>query len=134
MIPPLFLDKNVGRRVRECLIAHGFPIRTHRDIELPPGTSDEEWIAAVGQRGWAALTMDIKQSRRANEKRAIRHGRLKHIVVHSRSLTAEIATEIINQHVVALKIVLAYLPPPFTLRLLRDNTQLKSYHTTADLP
>ena len=128
MIPPLFVDENVGRRVMECLQAHGFDLKTHDDIGLPRGTVDEDWIAAVADRGWAAITDDIKQSRKANEWRAIRRGPLKHVVIHAKKMTAAIAVDILNEHVTAFKVVLAYLPAPFTLRLLQSNVQLRSYH------
>ena len=74
MIPPLFVDENVGRKVRECLQEHGFEIKTHDDAGLVRGVSDEDWIETVGRLGWAALTADIKQSRKTTEWRAIQRG------------------------------------------------------------
>ena len=132
MIPPLFVDENVGRRVMSVLVEHGFDLKTHDDIDLPRGVSDEAWIQAVAERGWAALTTDIKQSRKTNEWRAIQNGPLKHVVVHAKKLTAPLAVDILSEHVTALKVVLAYLPPPFTLRLLANNVQLRSYHRDFD--
>ena len=82
----------------------------------------------VAEKGWAAITADIKQSRKANEWRAIQRGPLKHVVVHAKRMTAAIAVDILNEHETALKVVLAYLPAPYTLRLLQSNVQLRSYH------
>lgn len=132
MIPPLLVDENVGRRLKEALLRHGFDLRTHEDIGLPRGTNDQTWIEAAGSHSWAALSTDIKQSRRTNEWRAIQSGRVKHVVVHAKKMTGAIAAEIVEQHVIALKIVLGHLPPPFTLRLLKDNVQLRSYHVESD--
>lgn len=129
MTHTIYVDENVGRRLTTRLIEHGFEIKTHEDVGLPRGTSDEEWIPIVAEQGWSAITADIKQSRKTNEWRAIQRGPLKHIVIHAKKLTAALAIEILDEHITTLKVVLAYLPPPFTLRLLQRNVQLRSYHT-----
>ncbi len=129
MIPPIFVDENVGRKIKDTLKGLGFVLKTHEDLGLPRGISDEEWILAVAKRGWAAVTADIKQTRRTNEWRAIQNGPLKHVVVYSKKLTADLAVEIVNTHSTALQVILDYLPPPYTVKLLHQNLQLKSYHT-----
>jgi hypothetical protein len=98
VIPPIFVDENVGRKIKDCLLNLGFVLKTHEDVGLSLGVSDEAWILAVAEQGWAAVTVDIKQTRRANEWRAIRNGPLKHVVVHSKNLTADLAVEIVNEH------------------------------------
>ena len=115
MIPPVFIDENVGRRLMACLVEHGFELKTHDDLGLPRGIDDEAWIIAVAGRGWAAITTDIKQ-----------RGPLKHVVVHAKKLTAALAIDIVNEHVTALKVVLAYLPP--------DQRQLLFPLTTIRIP
>lgn len=130
MIPPVFVDENVGRKIRETLKTLGFDIKTHADVGLPLGVTDEEWILAVAKRGWAAVTADIHQTRRTNEWRAIQNGPLKHVVVYSKKLTADMAVGILEAHETALKVILDYLPPPYTIKLLNQHLQLKSYHTS----
>lgn len=132
MIPPVFVDENVGRKLRECLINLGFILKTHDDLGLPRGASDTEWIAAAAAQGRAAITADVKQTRRANEWRAIQNGPLKHVVVHAKRLTADKAVEITESHSTTVKVVLDYLPAPFTLKLLLQNVQLRSYHQDYD--
>ncbi len=53
MIPPLFVDENVGKRLSSRLIEHGFTLRTHDDIGVPRGVSDEDWLLAVSKLGCA---------------------------------------------------------------------------------
>ena len=46
MIPPVFVDENVGRKIKDALENLGFALKTHSDVGLPLGVSDEEWIRA----------------------------------------------------------------------------------------
>jgi hypothetical protein len=130
VIPPVFVDENVGRKIKDALNGLGFDLRTHDDVRLPLGVTDEEWIRAVAERGWAAITADIHQTRRTNEWRAIQIGPLKHVVIYAKKLTADLAVEILDSHGTALKVILDYLPPPYTVKLLKQHLQLKSYHTS----
>lgn len=54
------------------------------------------------------------------------------MVIHAKRLTAEKAVEIAESHSTAMKVVLDYLPAPFTLKLLLQNVQLRSYHEDYD--
>jgi hypothetical protein len=54
----LFIDRNSGGRIfRDLLTAQGLRVVLHDD-EFPQAAADEDWLAAVGQKGWVIITGD----------------------------------------------------------------------------
>lgn len=54
----LFIDRNSGGRIfRDLLTAQGLQVVLHDD-EFPQAAADEDWLAAVGQKGWVIITGD----------------------------------------------------------------------------
>ena len=54
----LFIDRNSGGRIfRDLLTSQGLRVVLHDD-EFPQVAADEDWLAAVGQKGWIIITGD----------------------------------------------------------------------------
>jgi hypothetical protein len=69
-----FTDRDLGKRFPEILRAAGLTVQRHSD-HFEPETPDEVWLAAVGARGWIALTHDQRIRYKPNERDAVmRHG------------------------------------------------------------
>jgi PIN domain-containing protein len=69
-----FADRDLGRQFPEILRSAGLKVERHHDY-FAPDVSDETWLAAVGQRGWVALTHDQRIRFKPNERAAVmRHG------------------------------------------------------------
>ena len=69
-----FTDRDLGNRFPEILGSAGLTVERHRD-HFAPDTPDEDWLAAVGERGWIVLTHDRRIRYKPNERDAVmRHG------------------------------------------------------------
>jgi len=68
-----FTDRDLGTRFPEILAAAGLLVQRHRD-NFPPDCPDEEWLRAVGEKGWVAITHESRIRYKPNELAAvIRH-------------------------------------------------------------
>jgi hypothetical protein len=65
-----FTDRDLGRRFPEILRAGGLTVERHAD-HFEPDTPDEEWLEAIGKRGWIALTHDARIRYKPNERDAV---------------------------------------------------------------
>jgi hypothetical protein len=69
-----FTDRDLGKRFGEILKAAGLTVERHAD-HFAHNTSDEVWLADIGNRGWIALTHDRRIRYKPNERDAVmRHG------------------------------------------------------------
>ncbi|MBW7931198.1 MAG: hypothetical protein H3C57_07855 [Gammaproteobacteria bacterium] len=97
--PTLFLDRSLGRYVvAERLRAAGARVEIHDD-HFPQDAPDEEWLAAVGRKGWAVLTKDAHIRYRHNELSAAVGNGVRLFVLGKGQLTGE---EIAGAFVTAL--------------------------------
>lgn len=68
-----FSDRDLGLKFPEILRDGGLSVETHRD-HFPPTCADDKWLAAVGAKGWVALTHDGRIRYKPNElAQVIRH-------------------------------------------------------------
>lgn len=83
----LFLDECLGSTdVPEALRAKGIRVELlHEHFAL--STSDEEWLADVGRRGWVVLTKDQRIRRRHAEFQALLAANVAAFVLTSGNLT-----------------------------------------------
>jgi len=58
----LFFDRTFGHRLPDALCLLGLAAEKH-DAYFSQDTSDEEWLAEVGRRGWAVFTSDKRMAR-----------------------------------------------------------------------
>jgi hypothetical protein len=78
-LPPLFLDRSLGRRqVPELLRAAGLQLQTLSEVYGIPAdedVSDVAWLELAGSRGWPVLMKDERIRYRAAERDAlVAHG------------------------------------------------------------
>lgn len=66
-----FIDRSLGREtVAAALRAAGAQVEPH-DAHFPPNAPDQEWLQAVGARGWVVLSKDKNIRYRGAEKAAV---------------------------------------------------------------
>lgn len=65
-----FFDRCIGVFVPRRLQELGLPVEVHQD-HFPEDCRDDEWLAAVGSRGWLAISKDGKFHYRKSELAAL---------------------------------------------------------------
>lgn len=69
-----FTDRDLGKHFPEILVSGGLDVRRHPD-HFPPDCPDEDWLKAVGEKGWVAVTRDRRIRYKPNELEAVKkHG------------------------------------------------------------
>jgi hypothetical protein len=66
----LFFDRNMGKSIPDALHLLDLPVKKH-DEHFGPTTTDEEWLAKVGEEGWLAITRDERIRWNQSERRAL---------------------------------------------------------------
>lgn len=108
----LFIDRDAwNHKVDAALRAAGIPFEAFRD-HFPPGALDEEWLPAVGRKGWIVVTRDQNIRRRANELAAVRAGRLHLFALTSGNLAAAESAALIVQAWPAIQAAVLRVEPP----------------------
>jgi predicted nuclease of predicted toxin-antitoxin system len=83
----LFVDECLGATdVPNALRAAGIRCELLHD-HFPPGTTDAQWLEAVGRRGWVVITKDQRIRRRQTELQALLSANLAAFVLTSGNLT-----------------------------------------------
>jgi PIN like domain len=75
-----FTDRDLGTRFPEILAAAGLKVERHRD-HFAPDCADEEWLKAIGERGWIAVPHDGRIRYKPNELDAVVRHRVTLLVV-----------------------------------------------------
>lgn len=65
-----FTDRDLGKQFPEILQQGGLSVQRHGD-HFAPASSDAEWLAAAGDKGWIALTHDKRIRYKPNELKAV---------------------------------------------------------------
>jgi hypothetical protein len=85
-----FTDRDLGNRFPEILRSAGLTVEQHKD-HFAPDESDEVWLAAIGTRGWIALTHDRRIRYKANERDAVMRHRVALLVLVGAAPHADLA-------------------------------------------
>lgn len=114
-----FTDRDLGSQFPAILDASGLNVERHRD-HFSPACSDEEWLAAIGERGWIAVTHDRRIRYKPNELAAIVRHRVALLVVIGKAPFPLLAQNFIAT---APKIVdfLGRYEPPLIAKLYRAS-------------
>lgn len=75
-----FTDRNLGKRFPEILAAAGLEVRRHAD-HFAHDAPDEDWLQAVGQNGWVAITHDGRIRYKPNELATVKECGVRLLVV-----------------------------------------------------
>lgn len=85
-----FVDRSLGRSVAQALIQKGISAKYLDDIaKFSPDTPDVIWLNYVGQKGWIALTKDMRISRNALERRAAANAGVRMFALNNANLNAQ---------------------------------------------
>ena len=69
-----FTDRDLGKQFPNILAAAGLKVERHAD-HFKPECPDDEWLDAVGKKGWVAISHDRRIRYKPNELQAVvRHG------------------------------------------------------------
>lgn len=114
-----FTDRDLGKRFPAMLRTAGMVVHPHHE-HFRPDTPDSEWLAALAQRGWIALTHDARIRYKANERDAVLRAGVGLIVLVGKVPTADLAMNVINSQAAIASFVRRH-PPPFIGRLYRPS-------------
>ena len=82
-----FLDRSLGKHiVADALRQAGAAVAVHDD-HFSQDARDEEWLRAVGERGWIVLTRDDRIQYRSQERTALIQAGVRAFVLVRRSLS-----------------------------------------------
>jgi predicted nuclease of predicted toxin-antitoxin system len=115
-----FLDRQLGRyKLATALRAAGLSVEIHDD-HFSQSTTDPEWLAGAGAKGWIVVTRDERIRYRAAEKQALRRARVRAFVfVAQGDLRAETLAEIFIKALPRIRRVIARKQPPFIAKISR---------------
>src|SRR5262249_29524490 len=75
-----FTDRDLGTRFPDILAAAGLTVARHRD-HFRPDCPDTEWLQAVGEKAWIAITHDSRIRYKPNELAAVVRNDVRLLVV-----------------------------------------------------
>jgi hypothetical protein len=85
-----FTDRDLGLQFPAILREAGLRVERHAD-HFAPNCPDEEWLEAVAQRGWTAVTHDARIRYKPNELAAVEAHKVALLVVVGHAPYAELA-------------------------------------------
>lgn len=90
-----FTDRDLGNAFPVTLAENGLEVERHA-AHFAPDCPDEEWLRAVGSRGWVAVTRDTRIRYRPNELAAVVRHRVALLVVVGNATHAELAASFVR--------------------------------------
>lgn len=75
-----FTDRDLGKQFPDILAAAGLKVERHAD-HFKPDCPDDEWLEAVGKKGWIAISHDRRIRYKPNELEAVVRHRVALLVV-----------------------------------------------------
>jgi hypothetical protein len=78
-----FTDRDLGTRFPDILAAAGLTVERHQN-HFRQDCPDEEWLQAIGQKEWVAITHDTRIRYKPNERDAVIRNRVKHLLMKIR--------------------------------------------------
>lgn len=116
-----FTDRDLGNRFPDILSQAGLSVERHRD-HFRPASSDEEWLAVVGFKGWVAVTHDSRIRYKPNELAAVVRHNVRLLVVIGKAPFPELA---LNFVATVPKIIrfLARHGPPTIAKIYRPSLE-----------
>lgn len=120
--PPLFIDRSLGRfTIATALRAQGVEVHTH-DAHFAQDARDEQWLAEVGQRGWAVITKDTRIRYRQTELAAVVAGGVRAFVLTRGDLSGPEMAAILVKALPHVARFSARYAPPFIARIATSGT------------
>lgn len=121
MTPVFFIDRSVGKNVvATALRAAGATVEVHDD-HFKQDAVDEEWLPAVGRRGWAVITSDDRIRYRAVEREAAISAGVALFIFTGKRIRAAAIAEALVQALPAMLQLLENHPRPFVAKVSRTG-------------
>lgn len=105
-----FTDRDLGKRFPEILRAAGIAVERHAD-HFADDCPDEDWLAAVGSRGWIAVTHDARIRYKPNELAAVENNRVPLLVIIGHAPYWELARAFVATRSPIERFVVEHRPP-----------------------
>lgn len=116
-----FTDRDLGKQFPAILEQAGLNVQRH-DQHFAPETPDEQWLRAVGQRGWIAITHDRRIRYKPNEIRAVETYRVALLVVVGRAPFPELARSFVATRS-RIEGFIARHTPPYIAKVYRAASE-----------
>ena len=114
-----FTDRDLGNVFPATLEASGLAVERHA-AHFPPDCPDEEWLGAVGSRGWVVVTRDTRIRYRPNELAAVVRHRVSLLVVVGKATHAELAANFVRT-APRIRALLVRHAPPLIAKVYRPS-------------
>lgn len=119
-----FLDRCLdSRSLATALRDAGADLGRHRD-HFREDASDEEWLPAVGRRGWVVLTNDKHIRRNQLQREALIGAGVKAFVMTTGNLTGEEAAAVWVRHLLKICNLAICTPAPFIAHVTRTTVEI----------
>ena len=112
-----FLDRNLGKHIIADILREAGALVEVHDDHFPAGAKDNEWLAAVGEKGWVVLTKDQRIRYRGLELKALEEAQVKAFVLTSGNLQGHDMAAIFVKALPAMQKYVINNDPPFIARL-----------------
>lgn len=127
----IFIDRSVPRGVADAVKRMRDDVLWLED-EFPHDVSDQEWLAAAGERGWLVITHDRKVRTRPGERRAIMdHGVGCFILTYKQDLKKEEIVALITENLEEMERRFEDTPRPFIYTVSKSG-EFREYARRAD--
>ena len=114
-----FTDRDLGRKFPEILREADLTVERHAE-HFAADCPDEEWLQAVGERGWVAITHDRRIRYKPNELAAVSRYRVPLLVVVGRAPYPELAGAFVST-LPQIDTFLDSHQPPFIAKVYRPS-------------
>ncbi len=126
--PVFFTDRDLDGDFYRHLRASGVRVERHDDHFDAETTADEDWLAAVGARGWVALSHDKRIGYSPLAKTAIMSAGVRLLVVIGQTPHRELAENFVAS-MAKIRRFLARHQGPFIARVYREQQGLEMWLT-----
>jgi hypothetical protein len=114
-----FTDRDLGKKFPAVLSAAGVTVERHED-HFADNASDEEWLEAIGERGWVAVTHNLRIRYMPNELDAVIRHRVSLSVVIGKAPLPELAASFVET-LPRIEAFLSRQTPPFIAKVYRPS-------------
>lgn len=117
--PTFFTDRDLGRRVPDALRDAGFTVERHDD-HFGPLTTDPQWLAEVGRRGWIAFSHNRDIRYRSQERDAAMRAGIPLFFLIGHAPHSELASNLITTFPRVIQFLQEH-QPPFIAKIYRPT-------------
>lgn len=110
MSPVFFTDRDLGKKFPQILRDAGLTVERHAD-HFAHDCPDEQWLEAIGQRGWIAVTHDGRIRYKPNELAAVMLHRVPLLVTIGKAPYPELAQAFVSTQSRILPFIDQHTPP-----------------------